>query len=178
MTAGTLFTAGPRVAGLDLSLTATGLAQVNGETLTINPKQKGDHRLPEIRARVLDAVVGQADLVVIEDLLHATQSAGLTGMVHGVVRAALIDQRIPYVTVAPASLKKYATGRGNCDKTAMAVAAMSRAGLEFRDNNQCDAWWLRLMGLDGMGRAELALPMTQRASLSKVQWPVLVGESA
>lgn len=167
----------PRVVGLDLSLTATGMALAGGVTVTIKPTAKGDWRLTQIRGTVRDALEAcqlapAADLVVIEDLPTHAHAAGITGMVHGAVRTLLHDW-LPYVTVPPALLKKYATGKGNSDKTAMALAAFKRAGIEFADNDQCDAAWLRWMGLDAIGFPAFDLPAVNREALAKVEWPKL-----
>jgi Holliday junction resolvasome RuvABC endonuclease subunit len=159
-----------RVVGLDLSITATGFADIGGVVSTIKTKLSGDKRLNEIRDRLADHFVA-ADLAVVEDLPFHAKAAGITGMVHGVVRAALIDANVHYVTVVPSTLKKYATGKGNADKTAMAIAALKRFGAEFADDNQCDAFWLRVMGLDAVGEALTAMPAVNRESLAKVKWP-------
>lgn len=156
------------VVGLDLSMTGTGIAWWDGTTTTLHPKTKGDDRLVEITDHLMAIV---ADLVVIEDLPLSARSAGITGMVHGAVRAMLKRCGIPYATVPPATLKKYATGRGNADKPAMAVAAYKRLGLEGVDDNRVDAAWLRAAGLDYLGQPLCALPASQRAALDKVDWP-------
>lgn len=161
-----------KVVGLDLSITATGVAERDGTAFTIKSTAVGDRRLVEIRD-VVGLVVGGCDLVAIEDLPTHAKAAGITGMVHGAVRAALIMWGIPYVLITPATLKKYATGRGNADKTAMALAAYKRAGLEFGDDNQVDAWWLRAAALDHLGAAPVQMPAAQRAALDVVTWPTL-----
>jgi hypothetical protein len=162
-----------KIVGLDLSITATGVADRDGHAYTIKPAPRGDGRLVEIRDCV-GLAVGGCDLVAIEDLPTHAKAAGITGMVHGAVRAALIMWGIRYVLITPASLKKYATGKGNCDKTAMALAAFKRAGVEFGDDNQCDAWWLRAMALDHYGEPVVGLPQAQRAAMDAVQWPEVV----
>jgi hypothetical protein len=55
----------------------------------------------------------------------------------------------------------------------MAMAAYKRAGREFADDNQCDAWWLRAAALDHYGQPEFDLPKVQRERLAKVVWPDL-----
>lgn len=190
MTAPTLFTpetpaattAGPRplrIMGLDLSITAPGIALPDGTTLTVKTRtQDGDRRLQTIVDQIglalgegPDGIGDGVDLVVIEDLPTHAKSAGITGMVHGAVRLRLIDFGTPYVLVTPATLKAYATGKGNADKTAMAIAALKRAGREFADDNQCDAAWLRWAALDALGQPEFPVPAAQRARLAKVTWP-------
>jgi Holliday junction resolvasome RuvABC endonuclease subunit len=162
----------PRVVGLDLSMTATGIAWADGTTYTVATKATGDRRLVAIQDEVARAVDGyHIDLVVIEDLPTHAKAAGITGMVHGAVRAQLLRLDVPYALVTPASLKKYATGRGNAGNPDMAVAAFKRGDREFRDDNQCDAWWLRAAGLDHLGQPVAPLPAAQRAALVAVAWP-------
>lgn len=169
-----------RIAGLDLSMAATGVALPDGGTLTIKTNLKeGDWRLLTIRDAVADALQG-CDLVVVEGWLVRSLSAPVTGMVHGAVRGFLMDEKIPYAVVTPATLKKYATGKGNADKTAMIMAAYQRSGTDFsvygKDDNQCDAAWLRWAGLDHCGEPAFPLPAAQRAALDKVDWFAGTGE--
>jgi Holliday junction resolvasome RuvABC endonuclease subunit len=163
-------TENPRVSGLDLSLTATGVCDPDGNVFTIaTDDNDGDRRLNVIRLRVLEVVQGN-DFVRIEDLPTHAKSAGITAMVHGVVRADLAALGIPYARVVPSTLKKYASGKGSGDKTLMAMSAFKRAGVEFADDNQCDAWWLRAMCLDHLGHPLFELPELQRKSLCAVEW--------
>lgn len=163
---------GPNVVGLDLSITATGIAWHDGSTYTVKAKQAGDSRLLAICHEIGIAVEGRSiDLVVIEDLPTHAMSAGITGMVHGATRSYLLRLRAPYVLVTPATLKKYATGRGNADKTAMTMALFKRAGLELADDNQVDAAWLRFAGLQLLGEPAVDLPAAQVAALEVIQWP-------
>jgi Holliday junction resolvasome RuvABC endonuclease subunit len=160
-----------KVSGLDLSMTGTGVCHtVEGAACThlIKPREARDLRLPEIAKRVIE-YVRDSDLVLIEGYLNRSMSAGITGMVHGAVRAALIEEGLKYATLPPASLKKFATGRGGASKTEMALAALKRGDLEFRDDNQCDAWWLWVGANDHMGEPVLQLPKVQRESLDKIQ---------
>jgi hypothetical protein len=185
----------PLVIGLDLSLTGTGIADRHGATTTVKTKTAdGDRRLLDITNAIRAAVQGAASpigydadgnpgplidedrvhLAVIEDLPTHAKAAGITGMVHGVARAVLIELGVPYAVVPPATLKAFATGKGNGDKTGMAMAAYKRAGLEFGDDNQCDAWWLRMAGLEFLGCPAVDLPQAQRDRLAKAKWPAEV----
>jgi Holliday junction resolvasome RuvABC endonuclease subunit len=154
----------PRVVGLDLSMTATGIADADGITSTVKPRRVGDARLTEIRDEVRVAVYG-SDFVVIEDLPTHAHGAGITGMVHGAIRA-MLQSGPPYVLVTPATLKKFATGRGNAGKPEMAVALFKRAGLELADDNQVDAWWLRAAGLTILGHPPVQVPAAQTGALA------------
>lgn len=166
-----------RVMGLDLSMTATGICLPDGGTLTVKTDAKhGDRRLAQIRTAVADAAqVGAPDLVVLEEAPPGLKGPAIKAchMVQGVARLALLDLEVPYAVVNPSTLKVYATGKKGADKTAMAMAAYKRAGLEFADDNQCDAWWLRAMGLDWIDIAPFPLPVAQRAALYAVTWPAV-----
>lgn len=168
-----------RVLALDLSMTAPGVCLPDGTTSTIKTNAKdGDRRLQTIVDEVglalgegPDGIGDGVDLVVIEGPVVRSSAAVTIGMVHGAVRLRLIDFGTPYVLITPATLKAYATGKGNADKTAMAIAALKRMGREFPDDNQCDAWWLRAAALDHYGQPEFALPQAQRDRLAKIEWP-------
>lgn len=182
--------AGPRVLGLDLSLTGTGIAYRDGTTRTIKTRRAdGDRRLLQIAEEIRIAAGGgdtglgpAVDLAVIEDIPTHAHGAGITGMVHGTVRTVLMDLGIPYALVVPATLKSYAADHGRASKTDMAAAAYLAAGREFpgdlnargEGGDQCDAWWLRAAGLDWLGHAEFTLPAAQRARLAKAKWPLEV----
>lgn len=167
----------PIVVGADLSITATGIACPT-KTFTITGHAKGDLRLVHIGHTIATTVAPLSepivDLVVIEDLPTHAHGAGITGMVHGVVRDRLLQLRVPYVLVTPASLKKYATGKGNANKADMRMALFQRTGVDLRDDNQVDAEWLRLMGLDALGHPAVDLPKAQRDALTKITWPQAV----
>lgn len=160
-----------RVVGLDLSMTSTGIARPDGSTFTVGgPAIMGDRRL----LAIVDAVTETSrdvDLVVLEDLPVNAKSAGITGMVQGAVRVTLLNAGVPYALVSPATVKKFATGRGNADKTAMTLAAFKRAGLEFQDSDRCDAWWLRAAGMQFLGSPVVDLPKQQVAALLSARWP-------
>lgn len=160
-----------KVAGLDFSITATGVAHTNeGGACTHVIKTKGtkDDRLVVIKNQVLSYVQG-SEFALIEGLGFASMKLAISGMVHGAVRCGLIEAGIPYATIPPTSLKKYATGSGGADKTAMAMAAYKRAEVEFTNDNECDAWWLWVALTDHLGAPVFKLPQVQRESLAKIK---------
>jgi len=161
-----------KVSGLDLSITATGVAHTAEQlacTHLVKTKDgTGDHRLLVIKLQVRELVRG-SEFVLIEDLLESSLRAGTTGMVHGAVRTMLQEEGIPYGLIPPSSLKKYATGNGNASKSDMAVAAFKRGGVEFTDDNQCDAWWAHAMARDLVGEPLFEMPAVNRESLKKIR---------
>ena len=169
----------PRVIALDLSLTATGIATVSGETLTVQPGKtlRGAARLCDMRETILNAALGtdfDPDLTVIEGPAYSRalgaghhEAAGLWWQIVCTLHSA----GIPVAVVSPSALKKYATGKGNATKPDMRMALYQRTGEDIRDDNQVDAWWLRAMGLDHLGAAEFGVPKAHRNALAKVTWP-------
>ncbi|MFI9200208.1 hypothetical protein [Streptomyces sp. NPDC053048] len=173
----------PRILGLDLSLTSTGIALPGGTTYVIpTHRRDGDRRLLTIRDEIRRILISQQPHVaVIEDLPKHAMGAGITAHVHGIVKGELLDCDVPYALVAPATLKSYASDYGRATKERMAAAAYLAAGVSFSHDpggDRCDAWWLRAAGLDHYGHAEVTLPAAQRARLAKVRWPELRPEAA
>lgn len=173
-----------KIVGLDLSISATGIALRDGTVRTVGGKAAlGDYRLLLVEDALMDAlwgVVGEpawdpVDLLVVEGPVARSATAYISGQLHGIMKRLCLRNKVPFVVVPPATLKAYATGKGNADKTAMAVAALKRSGREFADDNQTDASWLRWAALDHYGYPEFAMPQVQRDRLKKVQWPSLTG---
>lgn len=161
------------IVGIDPSLSATGIA--NGlDHWTVTTKPDDPARLDRLFTEVEAAVthVDECELAVLENLLHSTQSAGATGMAHGVIRLALIRREIPYALVPPATLKLYATGSGKATKPDLRVAWLQRTGEDVRDDNEVDALWLRQIGLALVDDpSAIPLPATHRRALEKVTRP-------
>jgi Holliday junction resolvasome RuvABC endonuclease subunit len=163
------------IVGLDLSLTATGVA--NGRTTwTIDPGAlRGPARLDLIARKVRDAAQ-DARLVAIEGYAfgrpHGMAALGELG---GVIRWMLWNLGIPYAEVPPASLKRYATGKGNAPKQDVLAAAIRRGGDLFdgSDDNRADAWWLRAMAMDNYGSPVVTVPAEHRKALAMLRWPAL-----
>lgn len=136
-----------RIVGIDPSLASTGVAFGDGSLAALKQKPSdGDRRLSNIRRGVWAAVEG-CDLVIMEDLPRNAMGAGVTGMVQGVIRELLQDMEIPYVTVTPATLKKFATGKGNAKKPELRAAWREYSTVDVANNDMVDAAWLREIGL-------------------------------
>ena len=56
------------------------------------------------------------------------------------ITSLLFDNDIPFKIVPPKTLKKWAVGNGNADKKMMMNGSKKRWGLEFKDDNICDAY--------------------------------------
>lgn len=163
------------IIGIDPSLTATGICTDDGWWTVYDP-DGGDHRLWVIHIDVTMALTGHTPprLVIMEDLPTHGKGAGKTGMAQGVIRLALQQQQVPYLTVTAATLKKFATGRGNAPKPDLRMELYKRAELDLADDNQVDAWWLHQIGLHLIGAGDrLTLPKTHLEALDKINKPVI-----
>jgi Holliday junction resolvasome RuvABC endonuclease subunit len=168
-----------RVAGLDISLTGTGIATVGGTTRVPTSGHRNDDlaardaRLRHITDRVLEEV-GTVDLVCVEGPIKYQQPGGSTWDRAGLwwrIVSALLGRDMPVAVVPPMCRAKYATGNGNARKTAVLDAAQRRYGAILPTDDEADALILRAMGLDYLGQALIAVPDTHRAGLAGCQWP-------
>lgn len=162
------------ILALDLSLTATGWALSSGQSGVYSPPKlsTGTRRLIAIR----DAMLGyatNADLVVIEGFAYGAKGRAvldIAGM-GWIVRVALVERGYPVVEVPPASLKMFATGKGNADKNAMLGEAIRKLKYDGNDHNVADAKWLLMMTQTAYGGAVSLANAKQREALAKIEWP-------
>jgi crossover junction endodeoxyribonuclease RuvC len=177
----------PRVIGIDLSLSSTGVADSwRGIRLdAVNTPPAGDdlaarrRRLVTIHRSIWGVISRHSivpDLVVIEGPSYGSTNgqnwdrAGLWWLVVDHFHQ-LGPVPIPVAVVPPAVVKKYATGKGTATKADMRMALYQRAGLDERDDNKVDAWWLAAMGLDHLGYPPVKMPAANRDALDRVAWP-------
>lgn len=165
-----------KIIAFDLSLAATGIARYDGVTETLSTRLRGIERIEAIVDSAVRTGVYDADLVVMEDALFGMRNhtTGELLMLHGCIRLALHREGVHYAVIAPATLKKYATGAGNAKKPDMRMELYKRAGIDLADDNQVDAWWLRAAALDHYGEPPVPMPQANRDALGKVDWPELV----
>jgi Holliday junction resolvasome RuvABC endonuclease subunit len=178
-----------RVMGLDLSMTASGVATPDGATFTIRPgdSKLGDRRLTHIRqALEYYADRGRPTLIVAEKIPTAGKGfnvAVILAMVHGIAREVAAARSIPWAYVDNRVLKQYATGNGAAEKRAMIVAANRErfaVGKEqISDDNEADAWWCRAIGCQalghrvvaGLGQLDTDLKDLRDRLVRKIEWP-------
>ena len=157
--------------GVDLSYTATGIAWADNtaDVFTTDPKTSHIERAERIALDVLAHTI-DGDLVAIESGVYRSQQAFPAGILHGIVRQWLRHHRPASrcILVPAKTLKVYAAGNGNADKTAMVVAARDRLGYDGLENNEADALWLRALGMELLGRPVVELPQTHRRALDKM----------
>lgn len=157
-----------KVAGLDPSLTSTGLALHDGTTVRIRTSAATDLlvRLAIIEDRLrAELIQDRPGLLVIEGLGGSGpgREAGLKiAGLGAILRLAVWRLGIPILEIAPATLKAYATGKGRADKGAMSVAFLDRlrdpTGPLGLSDDEVDALWLRDVGRWLSGASDVAGP--------------------
>ncbi|MFD6343642.1 hypothetical protein ACFWF9_02805 [Streptomyces roseolus] len=180
----------PRVIGLDLSLTSTGVAG-EGWAEALRTKSRGHQRLRWLRRRIAE-LTEEADLVVVEGAAYGRGAqAGhheLAGL-WWVITQNLWEREIPYAVVSPHARTIYATGtafpakeypkaqRARIAKGMVRDAVVSRYGVECDGPgryDKSDAFVLAAMGLHWAGWPLAAVPDTHRRALDNVAWPAAV----
>lgn len=171
------------VVGLDLSLSSTGIAWTDGDAWHVDswkPLNTYDTRYPRSIERLrhirgivlikLDEV--NPDVIVIEDTVARSHAASALGELAGVVKVAIADGGYPApVLVSPAVVKKVATGRGNCDKTAVIVAARDRLRYTGTQSDEADSLWLLAIGTELAGRPIVKFTKAEQAVIAKIARP-------
>lgn len=152
--------------GLDLSLTGTGVVVLNDGKIVkqqlIKSKPIPDGKpIDEVKrlrniVKAIESIIGAeiADIAVIEGLAfmvrNATALVQLSALNY-MTREMLMDNNIPFIIVAPTSLKKFIASNGAAKKDAMLLETFKRYGVTILDDNECDAYGLAQIGLALMG---------------------------
>jgi len=166
--------------GLDLSLTGTGVVVIaDGKIIRqrlIKSKPVGDlpvnelQRIMKIVVDIADVIAGiPVDIAVIEGLAfmvrNATALVQLSALNY-MVRQMLFNNGIPFVIVAPTSLKKFATGSGASKKDVMLIEVFKRWEVTILNDNENDAFCLAKVGEELKKGKPDKLPIFQQEVLS------------
>jgi Holliday junction resolvasome RuvABC endonuclease subunit len=162
-----------RIIALDLSLTATGFCE--GERIEVwKTKLRGHERFQFVLGSVNFAVGdGLQPTVVLEGFSFGSKGSSLyeiAGLGY-LVRHHLWLSGIPFGIVAPSTLKKYATGKGNAGKPDMLDAAIRRFGYQgTTDDNAVDAFLLWHLANEHFNTPVVKVPQPQAESAAKIEW--------
>jgi crossover junction endodeoxyribonuclease RuvC len=145
-----------KILGIDPSLTGTGCVYlVNGklhEKKLIKTKPSGENRVTEIKRlqEIRDACcLDEVEMVVMEGMAfmarNTTSLMQLAGLNY-LIRDQLVKNKIPFIIVAPTTLKKFISGKGNAPKDQMMMEVYKRYGVTLTNDNLCDAYALAMIG--------------------------------
>ena len=144
--------------GIDPSLTGTGIVVLDEQgnvldkdLISTKASQKIEDRLQTIWNRLKYIIWDFADKpvpdcpIAVEGLSFGSKGASMLELagLHYLIRY-MIDREFCGVrhVVPPQTLKKFVCGKGNVKKEQMLLQTYKRWGMEFQDNNICDAYCL------------------------------------
>lgn len=96
-------------------------------------------------------------LILLEGYSYGSKGSSVLSLAEfgAVLRLKLMSSALSHgsvvVEVPPSVLKKFATGKGNANKTLVVSSLSKRYGLNFQDDNQADAYGLARLGLVVLG---------------------------
>ena len=146
--------------GLDLSLTGTGIVVLDKdgnmvENLLISTFHKDpvdkktiittEQRLIIIKDKVLEICNKYENIKIgMEGLSYGSRGESMLELaaLHYFLKVNFLTSKFQYDTIQPSAVKKHITGVGNCKKELMLLKVYKKYGVEFDDNNLCDAFGL------------------------------------
>lgn len=150
--------------GIDASWTCTGLVALKChppershfvwepdiQTVKSKPEDFTNeyHRLADVVEQIMHFVRNVCpSVIVIEGYSFGSKNAReKMGELGGYLRLQLWEECFPFYICPPTSLKKFVTGKGNVNKTAVALACFKRWEFESDDDNVTDAYGLAKIG--------------------------------
>lgn len=144
--------------GVDLSLTGTGAVVLDEDAKILTQHLVVTKPVLEIEVRfkfIVDELdfcwkAVNVDEVYIEGLSFGSRGSSMleSAGLHYIFRYELHRKETKFKIIPPTSLKKWATGKGQAKKELMLLKCYKRFGVEFEDNNLCDAYLLARMSLE------------------------------
>lgn len=163
--------------GIDPSLSATAVVVLSEdaaliESHVVSSKPSGrligermarfEHLVRRVK-KIVDA--SQPLLICIEAYSFGSKGAGVSSMYeYGGLLRYVLNRDYKLIEVAPTTLKKWATGKGQCEKTAVICAITSRYGQHFQTDDEFDAYALARMALQ-IEKHEEPATVAQRESI-------------
>ena len=147
--------------GVDQSLCSTGIVILDTDYKIIlqkliktEPHQFSTEieRLIHIKNRVRE-IIDFYDIksVYMENFAYGARGASIftIGGLGYLLRELYYEEKIPLTLIAPATLKKYASDKGNCKKNLVLMSILKKWHVEINDDNIADAYILARMAVAG-----------------------------
>jgi len=154
--------------GIDLSFSGTGVVILDSDGKIFKQflfETKHDEediydiekRMIEIKDKISNVLEDDYDKIVvayIENISFGSQGRGADQLaaLNYFIRIFLYEKQINFYMIAPTSLKKYVTGKGQCKKNLMLKEVYKRWGEDFDDDNIADSYSLARMAVDDFNR--------------------------
>lgn len=147
----------PLFVGLDPSINGTGLIILDEDATIIEQKlfSVKDDLFEKSLIKYEKEIKFIPNIINLQSIYlegPAYQAAGQSilqmGALHFITRLFLFKKGKNYKVIAPGTLKKFVTGKGNSKKELMLLKTYKKWGVEFEDHNLCDAYGLARMALE------------------------------
>lgn len=169
---------GPSVLALDLSARKAGVCLPDGSAQIVTPPARhvGAGRLGWWHRTIVALVRDNTpDVVAVEGpSLHSKGAAGMIAAaeVRGVCRLAVSlthpERDDPWVEVAPASIKRYATGKGNANKDVVKAECRKRLPWNGESDDEADAVWLWALTHAALDQPVVDVPKANQTAIAAV----------
>ncbi|MET1177543.1 hypothetical protein ABG775_06155 [Peribacillus simplex] len=139
-----------RFVGIDPS-TKTGFVALNDAGTVLRAKELTGvgSQDPKRMITMIDEIMAHIqkdDFIVIEGFGYSTTQGIQLGGIGWGIRMALVRRGFSYIEASPSQLKKFASGKGNTAKDALAVDIYKTFGFEHTSDNARDAYVLAEIG--------------------------------
>ena len=148
----------PMFVGMDPSFNGFGIIVLDKEANIIEQKLIASNTKNDIEDRLMELEVEYSFIPNI-NCLHSVflegpaylangQFALQMGALHFMIRLMLKKRGVNYSIIAPGTLKKFVTGKGNAKKDLILLKVYKKWGVEFDNDNLADAYSLARMALE------------------------------
>lgn len=142
------------ILALDLSLNETGFYRSDEKyTNTIRPQLSNrEQKIEFIKNQIATILlhINTKDIIVfIEGYSYGSRNTKWTfsaGELGGVIKNYLLNNNIHFFVVAPTMWKKFVCAKGNLKKEQILLQVYKKYGIEFKNNNECDAFCIGKFG--------------------------------
>ena len=150
--------------GIDPSFSGTGLIVLTDKSevicekvISANKIKDNPYEIEERMISIVDNISSSLEpykndikLVYLEAISYSSKGQKIAEMaaLNYQIRLFLYQNNYTYKAIPPTVLKKFVTGTGRCQKNLMLLKCFKKFGIEFDDDNICDAYLLGRMALD------------------------------
>lgn len=148
----------PMFVGLDPSYNGFGAIMLNEKAEIMEQRLITSSSKDEVEDRIISMENEFKFIPTVQTLFHvyiegpSYSSKGAfmlqMGALHYYLRIFFRKHNVRYIVKTPNELKKYITGKGNCQKDLILLKVYKKWGIEFSDHNLADAYVLARMALE------------------------------
>lgn len=145
-----------KIFGIDPSTTSIGFCTVSGTPAkpkfyvskkVVDKKAGADDKFKQTTNQAIAYIVGEKPELVVCEYPFAVHGHGKVLVEQfGAIRYHCLINGVLFLPLSQSRIKKYATGEGGAEKSALVLRAFKEYGLELSDD-EADAFWIAHVGL-------------------------------